>query len=83
MLILSSIDKYILDNAIKKNETHKKKDGKFHQNITLPFTVTETVHNFPHATLTLEKLKKVLNPKICSKNNASLRPIISSIGNYN
>ena len=62
--VLSSIDKYILDNAIKKNvykcavktiKTHEKKLRKFTKNVTLPFTDTKTVHNLSNVTLTTEE----------------------------
>ena len=51
--ILSSIDKYILDNAIKKNadkcavktiKTHERKLRNLTKNVTLPFRDTKTVH---------------------------------------
>ena len=58
--VSSSIDKYILDNAIKKNvdkctvktiKTHEKKLRNLTKNVTLPFTDTETVHNLSNVTL--------------------------------
>ena len=64
--ILSSIDKYILDNAIKKNaykcavktiKTHEKKLRNLTKNVTLPFRDTETVHNLSNVTLTTEELE--------------------------
>ena len=64
--VLSSIDKYILDNAIKKNvykcavktiKTHEKKLRNLTKNVTLPFRDTETVHNLSNVTLTTEELE--------------------------
>ena len=61
--VLSSIDKYILDNAIKKNvykcaiktiKTHEKKLRNLTKNVTLPFTDTKTVHNLSNVTVTTE-----------------------------
>ena len=62
--VLSSIDKYILDNAIKKNvykcavktiKTHEKKLRNLTKNVTLPFTDTKTVHKLSNVTLTTEE----------------------------
>ena len=64
--LLSSIDKYILDNKIKKNvykhaiktiKTHENKLINFTKNVTLPFTDTEAVHNLSNVTLTTEELE--------------------------
>ena len=64
--ILSSIDKYILENAIKENadkcavktiRTHEKKLRNLTKNVTLPFRDTETVHNLSNVTLTTEELE--------------------------
>ena len=64
--VLSSIDKYILDNAIKKNvykcavktiKTHEKKLRNLTKNVTLPFTDTENIRNFSNVTLTTEVLE--------------------------
>ena len=64
--VLSSIDKYILDNAIKKNvykcsvktiKTDEKKLRNLTKNVTLPFTDTETVHNLFNVTLPTEELQ--------------------------
>ena len=64
--IVSSIDKYILDNAIEKNvykcdvktlKTHKKKLQNLTKNVTLPFSVTKTIHNLSNVTLTTEELE--------------------------
>ena len=64
--VLSSIDKYILDNAIKKNvykcavktiKTHEKKLRNLTKNVTLPFRNTETVCNLSNLTLTTEELE--------------------------
>ena len=64
--VLSSIDKYILDNVIKKNvykcavktiKTHEKKLRNLTKNVTLPFRDTETVHNLSNVTLTTEELE--------------------------
>ena len=62
--ILSTIDKYILDNAIKKNvykgavktiNTHEKKLGNVTKNVTLLFT--DAVDNLSNVTLTTEGLE--------------------------
>ena len=64
--VLSSIDKYILDNAIKKNvykcavktiKTHEKKLRNLTKNVTLPFTDTENIRNFSNVTLMTEVLE--------------------------
>ena len=64
--VLSSIDKYILDNVIKKNvykcavktiKTHEKKLRNLTKNVTLPFTNTKTVYNLSNVTLTTEELE--------------------------
>ena len=64
--VLSSIDKYILDNVIKKNvykcavktiKTHEKKLRNLTKNVTLPFTNTKTVYNLANVTLTTEELE--------------------------
>ena len=62
---MSSIDKYILENVIKKNvykcvaetiKKHEKKLKNLAKNVTLPFTDTETVHNLSNFNLTTEEL---------------------------
>ena len=64
--VLSSINKYILDNAIKKNvnkcavktiQTHEKKLRNLTKNVTLPFADTKTVHNLSKAILMTEKFE--------------------------
>ena len=64
--VLSSIDKYILDNAIKKNvykcavktiKTHEKKLRNLTKNVTLLFTDTEICLNVTLTTDELELLK--------------------------
>ena len=68
--VLSSIDKYILDNAIKKNvykcavktiKTHEKKLRNLTKNVTLPFTDTKTVHNLSNVTLMTEEFELLKN----------------------
>ena len=64
--VLSSSDKYILDNAINKNiykiavktiKTHKKKLRNLTKSVTSPFTDTETVHKLSNVSLTTEELE--------------------------
>ena len=64
--VLSSIDKYIVDNAIKKNfykcavktiKTHERKLRNLTKNFTLPFTDTETANNLPNVSLTTKELE--------------------------
>ena len=66
--VLSSIDKYILDNAVKKNvykcavktvKSDEKKLRSLTKNVTLPFTDTETVHNLSNFSPTTEELELI------------------------
>ena len=64
--VLSSIDTYILDNAIKENnykyavktiKTNEKKLRNLTKNLTLTFTDTKTFNNLSNVTLTTEELE--------------------------
>ena len=67
---MSSVDKFILDRAVKKNverstistiKTHQKKIRSLSKKIALPFTLNETIHNLSTITLTTEELD-ILKP---------------------
>ena len=64
--VLSSVDKFILDNVVKKNidkitktrmKTHDKKLKSLTKSLSLPFPTTETVHNLSSKLLTTDELK--------------------------
>ena len=77
--VLSSIDTYILDNAIKENnykyavktiKTNEKKLRNLTKNLTLTFTDTKTFNNLSNVTLTTEELE-LLTPTSSKKNGYS------------
>ena len=64
--VLSSVDKFILDNVVKKNvdkitkttmKTHDKKLRNLTKSLSLAFTTTETVHNLSSKLLTTDELE--------------------------
>ena len=64
--VLSSVDKFILDNVVKKNvnkitkitmKTHEKKLRNLTRSISLPFTTAETLHNLLSKLLTTDELE--------------------------
>ena len=64
--ILSSVDKFILDNVVKKNgdkttkttmKTHEKKLRNLTKSLSLPFTTAETVHNLSSKLLIIDELE--------------------------
>ena len=64
--VLSSVDKFILDNVVKKNvdkitkttmKTHDKKLRNLTKSLSLAFTSTETVHNLSSKLLTTDELE--------------------------
>ena len=64
--ILSSVDKFILDNVVKKNgdkttkttmRTHENKLRNLTKSLSLPFTVAETAHNLSSKLLTTDELE--------------------------
>ena len=85
--ILSSVDKFILDRAVKKNverstistiKPYQKKNRSLSKKIALPFTLNETIHNSSTITLTTEELdilksglKHSIHPLHVNKTDAS------------
>ena len=64
--VLSFVDKFILDNVVKKNvdkitkttmKTHEKKLRNLTKSISLPFTTAGTVHNLPSKLTTDDELE--------------------------
>ena len=64
--VLSSVDKFILDNIVKKNrdkitkttmKRHDKKLRSLTKSLSLPFATTETVHNLSSKLLTTDELE--------------------------
>ena len=84
---MSSVDKFILDRAVKKNverstistiKPYQKKNRSLSKKIALPFTLNETIHNSSTITLTTEELdilksglKHSIHPLHVNKTDAS------------